>query len=101
MLRPSSATTTEFAGQGLSLRSTLQDCMTSLHSHFARRGHEVPSAPEGLHFAGRAQRDTDVFVENRIFGADEDVVFLERLDNFASRAHGLHHYEIGLRSQCP
>src|SRR5437660_1221981 len=61
------------------------------------RSPRTPISAEGLHFAGCAQRDSDVFVERRIFGANENVVLFEVLDNFVGRAHRIHHHEIGLR----
>src|SRR6516225_11433803 len=68
-----------------------------LHGHFSDGRHEVPNPPEGLHLTGSAERDADVFVENRIFRTDENIVFLEVLDDFVWRAHRIHHDEIGLR----
>jgi len=68
-----------------------------LHGHFVDGRHEVPDTPEGLHLAGGAERDADVFLENRIFRSDENVVFFEVLDDFVGRAHRIHHDEIGLR----
>ena len=74
-----------------------EDARSTPHDHFFRRWHEVLNAPEGMLFAGRAEGDADVLVENWILGADENAVFVEVLDDLVGRANRIDHDEFGRR----
>src|SRR6267378_4618856 len=68
-----------------------------LHCHVSRRWHQVPYAPELLHFGRSTERDADIFVHRRNRRSHENVVFFEMRKNFTNGAEGIEQHEIGVR----